>query len=44
MDDIVDPFKEYLKETEPDRHYKAYAWSTAVGLQKVDNLTPSQYL
>lgn len=44
MDDIVDPFKEYLKETEPDRQYKAYAWSTAVGLQKVDNLTPSQYL
>ena len=34
-----DPFKEYLKESEPDKAGKGYAWSTAIGLQakeKVD--------
>lgn len=39
-----DPFEEYLKESEPDKAYKGYAWSTAVGLQAVDGLKPSQYL
>lgn len=39
-----DPFKEYLKAAEPDKATKSYAWSTAVGLQAVDGLTPSQYL
>ena len=39
-----DPFKEYLKESEPDKAYKGYAWSTAIGLQAVDGLKPSQYL
>lgn len=39
-----DPFKEYLIQTEPDKAAKGYAWSTAVGLQAVDGLTPSQYL
>lgn len=39
-----DPFKEYLKDSEPDKAYKGYAWSTAVGLQAVDGLKPSQYL
>lgn len=39
-----DPFKEYLKESEPDRAYKGYAWSTAIGLQKVDGLKTSKYL
>ena len=24
-----DPFKEYLRESEPDKAYKGYAWSTA---------------
>ena len=33
-----DPFKEYLKQTEPDKKYKGYAWSTAIGLQAVDGL------
>ena len=28
-----DPFKEYLRESEPDKVYKGYAWSTAIGLQ-----------
>ena len=39
-----DPFKEYLKESEPDKAYKGYAWSTAIGLQAVDGLKPSQFL
>lgn len=39
-----DPFKEYLKESEPDRVRKSCAWSTAIGLQDVDGLKPSKYL
>ena len=39
-----DPFKEYLRESEPDQFYKGYAWSTAIGLQAVDGLKPSKYL
>ena len=39
-----DPFKEYLRESEPDKVNKGYAWSTAIGLQAVDGLKPSQYL
>lgn len=39
-----DPFKEYIKQTEPDKRYKGYAWSTAIGLQEVDKLKPSDKL
>lgn len=39
-----DPFKEYIKQSEPDKRYKGYAWSTAIGLQAVDGLKPSEYL
>lgn len=39
-----DPFKEYLKESEPDKARKGYAWNTAIGLQAVDGLKPSKYL
>ena len=39
-----DPFKEYLRESEPNKATKGYVWSTAVGLQTVDGLKPSQYL
>lgn len=39
-----DPFKEYFKEAEPDKKHKGYAWSTAIGLQAVDGLKPSEYL
>lgn len=39
-----DPFEEYLKESEPDKVSKGYAWSTAIGLQAVDGLKPSKYL
>ena len=44
MDMEKDPFKEYLRESEPDKVHKGYAWSTAIGLQAVDGLKPSKYL
>lgn len=39
-----DPFKEYIKETEPEKRDKGYVWHTAIGLQAVDGLRPSKYL
>ena len=39
-----DPFKEYIKETEPEKRDKGYAWHTAIGLQAIDGLRPSKYL
>lgn len=39
-----DPFKEYIKEVEPGKREKSYAWQTAIGLQAVDGLKPSEYL
>ena len=39
-----DPFKEYIRESEPDKRDKGYAWHTAIGLQAVDGLKPSEYL
>ena len=39
-----DIFEEYSKEKEPSKYYKSYAWKTAIGLQKVDGLEPSEYL
>ena len=39
-----DPFKEYIKNKEPDIASKGYAWATAIGLQKVDGLSTSKYL
>ena len=44
MDNGKDPFKEYLRESEPDKVHKGYVWSTAIGLQAVDGLKPSKYL
>ena len=37
-------FGEYSKEKEPAKYYKTYAWKTAIGLQNVDGLKPSEYL
>lgn len=37
-------FDEYLRETEPKKKEKGYAWSTAIGLQSVDGLETSDYL
>lgn len=39
-----DPFKEYIKQTEPGKRDKGYVWHTAIGLQAVDGLKPSKYL
>ncbi len=39
-----DPFKEYIRQTEPEKRDKGYAWHTAIGLQAVDGLKPSKYL
>lgn len=33
-----------MKETEPNKRYKGYAWHTAIGLQAVDGLKTSEYL
>ena len=37
-------FIEYSRDQEPTKYYKTYAWKTAIGLQKVDGLEPSEYL
>jgi fido (protein-threonine AMPylation protein) len=37
-------FEEYIRQVEPAKREKSYAWSTAIGLQQVDGLTPSEYL
>ena len=39
-----DPFKDYIRESEPDKRDKGYAWHTAIGLQAVDGLKTSEYL
>ena len=39
-----DPFEEYIIQTEPSRKELGYAWYTAMGLQEVDGLKPSEYL
>ena len=39
-----DPFKEYIRESEPGKRDKGYAWHTAIGLQAVDGLKTSEYL
>lgn len=39
-----DPFKEYIRESEPVKRDKGYAWHTAIGLQAVDGLKTSEYL
>mgnify|MGYP002643894621 FL=1 len=37
-------FDEYIKQGEPLKREKGYAWQTAIGLQAVDGLKPSEYL
>lgn len=37
-------FDEYLRQGEPDKAEKAKVWKTAIGLQQVDGLKPSEYL
>ena len=46
MEDKINPynFDEYIRHGEPSQREKAEAWKTAIGLQAVDGLKPSQYL
>ncbi len=37
-------FDEYIRQDEPQKREKGYAWQTAIGLQAVDVLKPSHYL
>ena len=37
-------FDEYIQQGEPQKREKGYAWQTAIGLQAVDGLKPSEYL
>jgi fido (protein-threonine AMPylation protein)/DNA-binding transcriptional ArsR family regulator len=37
-------FEEYLRQGEPKQAEKAKVWKTAIGLQQVDGLKPSEYL
>jgi CRISPR/Cas system-associated exonuclease Cas4 (RecB family) len=40
----MNDFDEYIKQSEPSKKEKGYAWQTAIGLQQVDGLKPSAYL
>ena len=40
----MEHFEEYKKQGEPEKLQKAENWGVAIGLQQVDNLTPSKYL
>lgn len=44
MDIKKDPFNEYIKNVPPTRKELGQAWQTAIGLQDVDGLKPSEYL
>lgn len=41
---VMDSFEEYLRVGEPNKAEKAKVWKTAIGLQQVDGLVPSEYL
>lgn len=40
----MNDFEEYIKQNEPHKREKGYVWQTAIGLQAVDGLKPSEYL
>lgn len=40
----MNEFEEYIRQGEPHKREKGYAWQTAIGLQAVDDLHPSEYL
>ena len=40
----MDNFEEYLRQGEPNKAEKAKVWKTAIGLQLIDGLKPSEYL
>ena len=37
-------FEEYIRQSDPHKREKGYAWQTAIGLQAVDGLKTSDYL
>lgn len=41
---IFSTFDQYLRQGEPHKREKADIWRTAIGLQQVDGLTPSDFL
>jgi len=41
---MMENFDEYLRQGEPNKAEKAKVWKTAIGLQQVDGLKPSEYL
>jgi fido (protein-threonine AMPylation protein)/biotin operon repressor len=41
---MIRDFEEYIRQGEPDKIRKSQIWQTAIGLQQVDGLTPSNYL
>lgn len=43
-DRVYDDLEEYVRQSEPDAQRRGYLWQTAVGLQAVDGLVPSDYL
>ena len=43
-DSMMEALGGYLKAQEPGMRERADAWATAIGLQKVDGLTPSKFL
>ena len=40
----MNDFDEYIRQGEPQKRERGYAWQTAIGLQEVDGLKPSEYL
>ena len=40
----MNDFDKYIRQGEPQKREKGYAWQTAIGLQAVDDLKPSEYL
>lgn len=40
----MNDFDEYIRQGEPHKREKGYAWQTAIGLQAVDGLKTSEYL
>ena len=41
---LMSNFDEYIRQGEPDKKEKGLIWKTAIGLQQVDGLKPSEYL
>ena len=39
----MNDFEEYLRQGEPNKAEKAKVWKTAIGLQQVDGMKPSEY-